>query len=568
MNSLRFRLVLGFSLVAIVPLAVAMTLLSRQIRNTVRAEAAERLNAALGLLQSQLHADGQRTLQKLALLAQDPELKRLYLVQSAGGRDLDEYLAEKRFLLGLDFLLLGDSSGGTIADAATAPSVLAAGGERVALRAEGGPAPAGLELLGVEARPALAVAASAPILYRNERAGMLRGGVVLDSLFLGRLKQTSDLDLVLRDADGGVVASTLVRDARSALPSRADAPREVLGGRSYLTRSFALEPSPPSRAGITGLISTAAADRTIAALQVTSLSLGLLGVAIAVALGMLWSHQISRPVERLATFAQRIAHGEWDEPLALRSVRELDALVSSMERMRRDLRSYRERLVASERHAAWSLMARKVAHEVRNPLTPIAVSIADLKRSYELKRSDFPEILDQAARTIGEEVQALKRMLQEFSEFGRFPEPRFGTCRLAELLADVGALYGRDIAEGRLSVAGPEQDVAFRADRAQLMQALVNLIKNGLEAVDGGGRVQVTAQVQDAAVELVVSDTGPGLDAEQRARLFVPDFTTKRHGSGLGLTIVERIVNDHRGSIRVDTAPGRGTAFHIRIPTG
>ena len=100
------------------------------------------------------------------------------------------------------------------------------------------------------------------------------------------------------------------------------------------------------------------------------------------------------------------------------------------------------------------------------------------------------------------------------------------------------------------------------------MQALVNLIKNGLEAVDGGGRVQVTAQVQDAAVELVVSDTGPGLDAEQRARLFVPDFTTKRHGSGLGLTIVERIVNDHRGSIRVDTAPGRGTAFHIRIPTG
>jgi nitrogen fixation/metabolism regulation signal transduction histidine kinase len=234
--------------------------------------------------------------------------------------------------------------------------------------------------------------------------------------------------------------------------------------------------------------------------------------------------------------------------------------------MRRDLSAYRDRLTASERHAAWSLMARQIAHEVRNPLTPIAVSVADLKRSYEQGREDFPALLDQAVRTIGEEVRALKALLHEFAEFGRFPEPRPATFRVAELLAEIGTLYAGEAASGRLAVEPAPAGLELRADRDQLRQALVNLVQNGLDAVGPGGHVTVAASARDDAVELRVADDGPGLTREQRARLFVPHFTTKPHGSGLGLAIVERIVSDHGGSVAVESAPGAGTTFRLRLP--
>ena len=561
MNSLRFRMVLGFAVVAIVPLAIAMALLSRHIHDTVRAQASERLGAALGFVQGELRADGDQTVAKLEILGRDPTLKRLYLVQSAGGRDLEDYLTEKRFLLGLDFLALVDTSGRLVAAAEPASADRSGPGPPARAGRQG------VTLEEVPGAPALAMTASAPILYQLETAGVLRGGVVLDSAFLARLKQTSGLDLELRDVAGRRVVGTLGGDAGPIAPGTAAQPAQRMG-RHYLSRSFAIAARPEAQVTLTGFFSTEAAEQTISRLQATSLSLALLGFGIAIVLGFLWSWNLSRPIERLATFSQRIARGEWDEPLALHSVKELDTLVAALERMRHELRAYRERLIASERHAAWSVMARKVAHEVRNPLTPIAVSVADLKRSYEQGREDFPQILEQAARTVAEEVQALKRMLQEFSEFGRFPEPVFAECRLNDLLANMEALYGGEVAAARLAVMRPARDVLLLADGAQLLQALVNLVQNGLEAAGDGGRVRVEAGEADETLEVRIADTGPGLDAAQQARLFEPDFTTKRHGSGLGLTIVQRIVHDHGGTIVVDSAPGRGTTFRIRIPLG
>jgi nitrogen fixation/metabolism regulation signal transduction histidine kinase len=203
---------------------------------------------------------------------------------------------------------------------------------------------------------------------------------------------------------------------------------------------------------------------------------------------------------------------------------------------------------------------------VRNPLTPIAVSVADLKRSYEQRRPDFAQVLDQAVRTIGDEIEALKRMLAEFSELGRFPEPVLGPCALAELIADLEALYAGDVADGRVAFARPPAGAVVRADREQLRQALVNLVKNGLEAIAPGGHVEVSAVIEGQAAVIAVADDGEGLDRASLARLFEPRFTTKPHGSGLGLTIVHRIVNDHGGTIVVDSAVGRGTTFRIRLP--
>jgi signal transduction histidine kinase len=566
MNSLRSRLILGSSLVALIPLALAMYLLSRQIESTVRTQAAERLSAALGAVQSQLAGDGRRISERLQIVARDPLLKRLYLLRPAGSRDLSEYLRERRVLLGLDFLDLADTNRAVIADG-TGASVAADTG-RVVWRVDSVPGNShyGLQIESLEGVPALALAEIEAIRYESDIVGLLHGGLVFDPGFLARLARTSGMELELRDPQGRVVAAT-VSAAGGAVPAPGSVVERIeRAGHSYLGRSVPLEVGPPPQASLVGLISTAAADRTIFSLQLTSALLGLLGLAIAILLGTLWSSQISRPVERLAAFSRRLAHGDWDEPLVIQGVREFRTLVAALERMRTDLRGYRDRLVISERQAAWSQMALKVAHEIKNPLTPIAISVADLKRSFDLKRADFPKILDQAVRTISEEVETLKHILEEFSEFGRFPPPKIEPARLAELLTDLETLYAREVTEGRLVFSCAERDLEFPADRAQLRQAMVNLIKNGLEAAGDNGRVMVSASVQGGALEIVTSDTGPGLTAEQKAHLFAPGFTTKAHGSGLGLTIVERIVSDHHGTIAADPGPESGTTFRIRLP--
>jgi len=537
MNSLRSRLILGSSLITVVPLTIAILLLSQRMGTTVRAQALARLDAALSALRAQIADQGALTSERIRILARDPQLRRLYLVRPAGSAELTEFLAERRFLLGLDLVRIVDTSGVVVADAA------APGRERIHLASTG----IAVERLADDST--LAMVARAGVLYAGQPVGVLEGAVILDSGYLARLRETSGIELALSDPDGRPVTRT-----------------PTASGESFLSRTVQLATGPPPHALISGFVSTAASDGAVATLQWTAAILGLLGLALAIALALLWSSQISRPVERLAAFSDRIARGEWDQPLELDSVRELQALVASLERMRSDLRSQRDRLVVSERQAAWGQMARKVAHEVRNPLTPIAVSIADLKRSHDLGRPEFPQILDQAVRTIGEEVETLKRLLQEFADFGRLPVPVLAPCRVTDLFADLETLYAREIRAGRLAVARPPREIVLSADAGQLRQALVNLVKNGLEALNGDGRVTIAAEATNGAVEIAVADTGPGLTEAQRAQLFVPGFTTKTKGSGLGLTIVERIVNDHRGTIAVASAEGRGTTVRLRLP--
>lgn len=567
MNSLRVRLVLGFSLVAILPVAIAMVLLGTRIESTERDQSAGRLAAALGFLRARLAADGERLSEKLSLLAADAQLKRLYLVDAGSDAGLREYLATQQFLLDLDYLGVMDTSGAVVADGSTWSTSRPRPGRDLvpaeALRVVRAP---GLGLAALPGGRALSLDGAATILYQGQGVGLVRGGLALDSLRLSELRETSGVELVLWDAGGRVVASTLAGASSLALPEGGATARVALGGRSYFARADALAPGGGPAARIAGLVPTASSDETLASLRATSLVLGLLAVALAVVLGLVWSLQLSRPVERLAEFSQRISRGEWEEPLALESMRELQALVDALERMRAELRDYRERLVAGERQAAYGQMARKVAHEIKNPLTPIAVSVADLKRSYDQQRPDFPQILEQAVRTIDEEVQSLKRLLQEFSDFGRFPRPEFAPCDLGALLADLRALFGGEVERGRLAFAPVEPGLEAPADRGQLRQALVNLIQNGLDVLTDGGVVRVHARRNGERAELGISDDGPGLNPEQRAQLFVPGFTTKAHGSGLGLTIVERIVTDHGGTIEVDTAPGRGTTFTLRLP--
>ncbi|HEU4764193.1 MAG TPA: ATP-binding protein [Candidatus Eisenbacteria bacterium] len=564
MNSLRVRLIVGFALVALVPLAIAIVLLTDRIERMVRDQAADRVTGALQAVTTQLAEDERRIVEKAQLLAQDPELRRLYLVRGASARDLADFLEERRYLLGLDFLRVTDVSGALRADAADAVSRSAS----PARPARYGPPPPGRRGISVrrlESDSGLVVVAAAPIQYLGATTGHVECGLALDGTFLDRWRDRSGVEFALYDAQGRAAGGTSLL-AMTSWGAGEGRYRMVgtTGADLYETVPIAIGDPPYAR--LLGAAATSEAEAAITALQRASAILGLVALGVAIVLGFAWSRQISRPVERLAGYSEKLARGEWDQPLELKSVRELETLVVALDRMRRDLLSYRERLVVTERQAAWSQMARKVAHEVKNPLTPIAISIADLKRSYEAKRPDFPAILDQAVRTIGEEVETLKRLLQEFSDFGRFPPPRIEPCRWSGLAADLETLYGDEIRTGRLAVSPEGRGLVFPADAGQVRQALVNLVRNGLDATAGGGRVLVGAATEDSTAVITVADDGPGLSREQRARLFTPGFTTKPEGSGLGLVIVERIVNDHGGTIDVRTAPGQGTTFTLRLP--
>jgi nitrogen fixation/metabolism regulation signal transduction histidine kinase len=565
-NSLRARLIVGFSLVAVLPLALAMLILGQRIQHTVRAQASARLEATLEILEERIVSDAEQLKFKLEVLARDPELRRLYLVESANPAALNQYLAAQQSLLDLDYLWVTDTTRALVADAASAATApLRRLAEPMTEGSMTDPDSGGVRLVPTTGHRA-ALDASAAITYGEARVGLVRGGMVLDSTLLARLTRSSGVELLLHPVGGRLGVSTLgaipeLHPEGDEMPSQLS-----IRGVSYLTHTLTLHVGRGSNMRLVGLASTAAAEDALAVLRSTALALGLLGLVLAVVLGGVWSHQLSRPVERLADFSERISRGEWDEPLEMESMRELQTLVRALERMRSDLGTYRDKLRAGERQAAYGQMARKVAHEIKNPLTPIAVSVAGLKRAYDQKHPDFAATLDDAVRTVGEEVLRLKTLLQQFSDLGRFPSPRLGRFDMADLLADLRTLYAHEVSARRLAFEWHATPLPLLADRDQLRQALINLIQNGLDATAAiGGHVRVDAIAQGGALWLSVSDDGPGLDGARRAQLFVPGFTTKAHGSGLGLTIVERIVSDHGGSIDVDGAPGEGTTFVVRL---
>ena len=541
MKSLRSRLIIGVSIAAFLPTAVALLILSNEVESTVRKEANQRVEAALQSIHAELSSRGALLAEQLEILGRDPELSRRLLLGSSDDPFMERFLEERRALLDLDYLALV---------------------ERRAAPARTGPF-LGPTLSGADSSEGLAIVAEEPIRYRNAESGVLIGTVALGDSLLESLARVAGIGLHLLAADSSTVLASSGPDPGA---SWASAGGTRPSGDRLFSRRAPLSIGPPPHPMLEAFASTESADRTVLALRGTAAAFGALGIVIAILLGTIWSAQIARPVERLAAFSDRVARGEWDEPLALKSVQELDSLVAALERMREDLRTYRDRLRVSERQAAWGQMARKVAHEIKNPLTPIAISIEDLKRSYQQGRPDFPEILAQATRTIAEEVESMKRMLQELSEFGRFPAPRLEKCRWRHIGEGLAALYARDIAEKRLCVERAAPDIEVRADPDQIQRALVNHVQNGFDAAGPSGHVKVSAAAEGASLRITVADDGPGLTPEQQRHLFIPGFTTKEHGSGLGLTIVERIVSEHGGSIDVRSEFGAGASISILLP--
>jgi len=225
-------------------------------------------------------------------------------------------------------------------------------------------------------------------------------------------------------------------------------------------------------------------------------------------------------------------------------------------------------LLQAERAAAWREMARRLAHELKNPIFPIQLSIETLRRAQDQEDRRFGELFRESSDTILEELRSLKQIIEEFSEFARMPRPQLRPTDPTAVLDQVLALY-----QARLAGFVLERDVApdlplLPADPDLLGRALGNLVANALEAMAPGGTLRVAVSRAGAGVAIEVADSGPGLTQEQRTRLFTPYFTTKKGGTGLGLAIVQGIVSDHGGRIEVQSEPGQGTTFRLLLSLG
>jgi signal transduction histidine kinase len=286
----------------------------------------------------------------------------------------------------------------------------------------------------------------------------------------------------------------------------------------------------------------------------------------------LWvSTRITRPLEELAEGAREVASGRWDTVIDLRGRDEIGQLASAFNEMTQTLAAQREQLVQTERVAAWRELARRLAHELRNPLFPLQITVENLQKARQLDAKQFLEVFNESTATLRAELANLNTIVGRFSDFSKMPAPHFARVNINEALRNAVRLFepqfnavGKPpvIPEYFLTEPLPEID----ADADLLHRAFQNLVLNALDAMPAGGTLTMRTTEHEGHVRIEVSDTGKGLTPEECSRLFTPYYTTKVQGTGLGLAIIQSVISDHHGTISVSSDEGHGTTFRIELP--
>ena len=225
-------------------------------------------------------------------------------------------------------------------------------------------------------------------------------------------------------------------------------------------------------------------------------------------------------------------------------------------------------LLRAQRVAAWGEVARKLAHEIKNPLTPIQLSAQRVRKAYLRQAPDFEKLLTECTGAIVDEVEALKNLVDEFTQFARLPPARLVPGSLQDVVEQTLPLYDGQFAGVRFDRRYAPDLPSVKLDPDQMKRVLINLVDNAIEAMEKKGTVCIFTEFDrsQSRVRLGVADDGPGVPAGDREKLFVPNFSTKKRGSGLGLAIVHRIVQEHQGVIRVEDNMPRGAKFVVEIP--
>jgi len=295
------------------------------------------------------------------------------------------------------------------------------------------------------------------------------------------------------------------------------------------------------------------------------------GIVLAILLSSWAAARVTRPVEQLAQAAQEVAAGNWNAQVEVSGRDELAQLANSFNRMTAELLGQKERLLQAERVAAWRELARRLAHELKNPLFPLQLTVENLVRARHQSPEQFEEVFRESSRTLLAEISNLKAIIGRFSEFSKMPQPQLQQVQVNDVIRGVAQLFRAQLeAPGRARIHCElqldQRIEPVEADPELLHRAISNLVLNAMDAMPHGGTLTLRTRSEDNKVMIDVADTGSGLTTEECERIFTPYYTSKQHGTGLGLAIVQSVVSDHGGRICVESPPGRGTTFVIELP--
>ena len=285
----------------------------------------------------------------------------------------------------------------------------------------------------------------------------------------------------------------------------------------------------------------------------------LLGAILAAAA---FARSVTRPIGRLVDGTGEVAKGNLGHRIEPGPKDEIGERVNAFNTMADELESGREKLLRAERIAAWRDVARALAHEIKNPLTPIQLSLRRLRKRIQVHDQHTDECLD----IISRQLDILRDMASEFSNFARMPKPELRPTHLNDVLSEVMSFYRSAEANVSFMTELGEDIPAIRGDSGQIIRAFGNIVKNAVDAMPEGGKLSIRSSLDGDAVKVEFKDTGPGIPEDVLSRIFDPYFTTKSRGTGLGLAIVQQIVEFHGGNIHIESKSGKGTNVTVRLP--
>jgi len=533
-----------------------------------------KLNAVYGGAVSLYERNGAAILTQMQQLSDDPQLLRYILVKDKNGfidqQGLIDFTVKMKNLLNLDFLTVIDPNG-TVLARGHDPGFFGDNmiSDPVVAEALKGQKVQSLDKIGTGDGEMLTSMGLAPIWYNNSRLiGVIAGGEFLDDQFCHNLQVLTGAEILLVENDKLLAQTLPGRQEELAiyLKDQQTYRAKVEGMWYTFSRYPLLDFSQNKVADLLMGVSTQDLDILFGNMQLMYGGFAVGGLLLAIFFGYLFSTGVTRPIYKLTGAADKLADGDFTARIEHTAGGELGNLIDTFNRMASDLENYRRKIVESERLSAFTMMARKVAHEIKNPLTPIRIAMEDLRRAKESSDPQFDNDFDKSTKTVLEEVGSLSKIVEEFSDFAKFPPPRPEKADLNEIVNSTLSLYKKEIDGGVIRPDLFKSPIPVFADSDQIKRALVNLIKNALEAIDQNGRVVIRTMMSKTNASVIIADNGHGLSDQIKSNLFSPYFTTKPGGSGLGLVIVKKIINEHNGNVRLVDSTEGGTAAIVDLP--
>ncbi len=571
---LRIRIILLLILAAVLPLLAIFISMSVYANRQRQSLVDMKLNTVYGGAVSSYERIGKSILSQMEQLASDQTLTRFLLVKDATGfidqQGLIDFSVDTKQLLNLDYLAVIAPDGKVLARGHD-PGLFGddLSNDPVFAEALKGQKVQSLAKIHDSGEDILTILSLTPIWFENrEVIGVIAGGTSLDQDFCLHLRDLSGAEILL--VEGNILLAKTIAgqgDEMAMYLQDQQTFRTKLQGLWYNFSRYPLQDYSGNKvADLLMGVSTQDLDILFDNMRIIYGGFALGGLILAIIFGYLLSSGFTKPIENLTWAADRLASGDFTARVNYSGRGELANLTDTFNEMAADLEDYRRKLIESERIAAFSMMARKVAHEIRNPLTPIRIAIEDLRRAYDASDPNFETAFKQSTKTVLEEVTSLSKIVDEFSEFAKFPSPKLARDDLNEIVNSAVPLFSKLIDSGTISVELSRKSLPVMADREQIRRALINLVKNGLEAIPSTGHVTIRTILADKNAILTVSDNGSGLAPNVKQNLFTPYFTTKSGGSGLGLVIVKKIVSEHDGKIKIADQISGGAVATIELP--